>query len=735
MSWTRKVSTGNVARSALISALAIVIGACSPIASSPRARDVAAATRVPSAASETGFPALVDVTEYRGDTARTGVYPGPGPVQPAELVWSRDADGPINFNPLLADGMLLFGTVGGHFYALDARTGELAWDFAGSAERLGEVVGSGSVSDGIVVFSTDDGILHALDAASGEELWSAPGSGGGVSDIVDGVVYTAGTDRQVHGHDLRTGDLRWAWMAPDHVNGVTVDGGVAYASVLDGRLYALSIADRQELWHHQTIGQEAGLAVVGPKIVFINALETQSPEPAGDIYALDRDTGELLWSFRGPSGHQVSLGAIGDGAFYSGTVRDGIWAFAHDAGGRATAQIVWHTEVDGSVWKNAALVDDVLYFPQSDPGAVLAVRASDGTVLWRIPLEGAAQAPVVSGGLLFIADDSGHISAYAESPVRTAIGKTASGPLSGAEPSASAAAHNPFAVVPAADWETTTIAVPLDLDLGPDGFLYVLDTKPSVTVLDPATGKPVRSWGRQGTGEGEFDFTRPDENAGIGALAVGTDGRVYVGDGANHRIQVFESDGRFLRQFGTFGIGEGQFSRIFHIAVGHDGSVYAVDHDLHYLSRFDATGEFMWRIGGPQALDPDLRGIIQNVVVAPDGNLWLNTEETVQILVIDPADGTVIRKWGGPEEQAGVAAGIATFDSTGNIYLFTGNALQAFDANENFLGGIYGSSSDMVKTPVWGDLFYPAPVFARDGYGYSFGKHGLLRLQVTLPPA
>ncbi len=94
-----------------------------------------------------------------------------------------------------------------------------------------------------------------------------------------------------------------------------------------------------------------------------------------------------------------------------------------------------------------------------------------------------------------------------------------------------------------------------------------------------------------------------------------------------------------------------------------------------------------------------------------------------------------MRKWGGPEERPGVAAGVATFDAKGNIYLFTSNAFQVFDPGERFLGGMYGASSDMVKTPVWGDLFFPAPVFAPDGYAYSFGRAGLLRIKVTIPPA
>ena len=65
--------------------------------------------------------------------------------------------------------------------------------------------------------------------------------------------------------------------------------------------------------------------------------------------------------------------------------------------------------------------------------------------------------------------------------------------------------------------------------------------------------------GRAGAGPGEFDLSRPDDNPGNGDIAVAKDGTVYVADGTNHRIQAFKPDGTFIRQFGSFGTGPGEF--------------------------------------------------------------------------------------------------------------------------------------------------------------------------------
>jgi DNA-binding beta-propeller fold protein YncE len=81
---------------------------------------------------------------------------------------------------------------------------------------------------------------------------------------------------------------------------------------------------------------------------------------------------------------------------------------------------------------------------------------------------------------------------------------------------------------------------PRDVAIGPNKQLYVLDQGRSRVVrLDPES-ENFAEWGQKGTGEGEFDDPT--------GLAVGDD-RVFVTDAANNRIQVFDLDGKFIRQW------------------------------------------------------------------------------------------------------------------------------------------------------------------------------------------
>ena len=48
-------------------------------------------------------------------------------------------------------------------------------------------------------------------------------------------------------------------------------------------------------------------------------------------------------------------------------------------------------------------------------------------------------------------------------------------------------------------------------------------------------------------------------------------------DTYNHRIQVFDNDGSFLRSFGSQGSSEGQFNHPFGAAVDRDGNLVVCD--------------------------------------------------------------------------------------------------------------------------------------------------------------
>jgi outer membrane protein assembly factor BamB len=77
------------------------------------------------------------------------------------------AAGPIKSSPVVADGIIFFGSNDGHIYAVNAETGREAWRL-----KTGDkVTRSAAVVDGVVYIASEDGFCYALKARTGEPLW------------------------------------------------------------------------------------------------------------------------------------------------------------------------------------------------------------------------------------------------------------------------------------------------------------------------------------------------------------------------------------------------------------------------------------------------------------------------------------------------------------------------------------------------------------------------------------
>ena len=105
------------------------------------------------------------------------------------------------------------------------------------------------------------------------------------------------------------------------------------------------------------------------------------------------------------------------------------------------------------------------------------------------------------------------------------------------------------------------------------------ETEREVSATMPAYSfEFLHKWGTYGEEDGQFDSPW--------GLAIGGDGNVYVADWLNHRIQVFDLQGRFLRKWGTVGEEDGQFSFPVGLAIGGDGNVYVADTENHRIQVF-----------------------------------------------------------------------------------------------------------------------------------------------------
>jgi DNA-binding beta-propeller fold protein YncE len=111
---------------------------------------------------------------------------------------------------------------------------------------------------------------------------------------------------------------------------------------------------------------------------------------------------------------------------------------------------------------------------------------------------------------------------------------------------------------------------PADVAVDADGSFYVADGygNSRVAKFSPE-GKFLFDWGRKGDGPGEFDL--------VHNVLIGSDGRIYVADRSNSRIQIFQRDGTFIAQWKSPELG-----RPWALAEGPDRLLYVVDGgDLH----------------------------------------------------------------------------------------------------------------------------------------------------------
>ena len=89
---------------------------------------------------------------------------------------------------------------------------------------------------------------------------------------------------------------------------------------------------------------------------------------------------------------------------------------------------------------------------------------------------------------------------------------------------------------------------PTGVAVAPNGDIFVTDGhgRNDRVVKFSRDGRFIKTWGRTGTGPGEFD--QPHDMS-IG----GSRGRVFVADRSNNRVQIFDQDGNFIAAWTQFG--------------------------------------------------------------------------------------------------------------------------------------------------------------------------------------
>ncbi|MGI8477492.1 MAG: PQQ-binding-like beta-propeller repeat protein [Thermomicrobiales bacterium] len=396
-------------------------------ASGPDAPMTHAALLAPTVSTPTAAPKNPDAGGMdRGDAARTGAMPGPGPSGAPKLAWklqgnrdqtSSDALYSSGTHPVVSGGRLFLdrdftsnadGTTSHVLAALDVKTGADLWTatLTGDSGRYAP-----AVADGLVFAVTPYGLV-AFDETTGALAWSYPSAEIVRSDalaVAGGLVYFTADDGSLRAVEAQSGSERWRTTIPGSDSQkfgsqapVAVADGIAYAVGYDGIVLAADAKTGRQLWTFQPEGGVQRAPMVADGVIFVASIVNEQG-PAGTpgrLYALDARSGTQRWkplvvasSFEMAAGH----GAV----YLSSATPDGAPLSAFDI---QTGRPLWTSAILMSL-SAPNYVDGTLYLTGED-GRTQGIDAKTGKPVWSVYLDGVGDPIIVDGLLIAVGYDT-----------------------------------------------------------------------------------------------------------------------------------------------------------------------------------------------------------------------------------------------------------------------------------------------------------------------------------------
>jgi DNA-binding beta-propeller fold protein YncE len=166
----------------------------------------------------------------------------------------------------------------------------------------------------------------------------------------------------------------------------------------------------------------------------------------------------------------------------------------------------------------------------------------------------------------------------------------------------------------AGDWDEAAgvrlLNEPTDLAFGPTGDVFILQghgrADGRVLRFDK-TGKLLTSWGGKGTGPGQFDTAH--------SIVLDSKQLVYVADRQNRRVQIFDVNGKYLKEWKYAGLPCGLF-------LGRDGQMFLLSGFAGQILKLDADGRAIAATGQPGKGLGEF-GEAHYMTTAPNGDIYV----------------------------------------------------------------------------------------------------------------
>jgi len=252
------------------------------------------------------------------------------------------------------------------------------------------------------------------------------------------------------------------------------------------------------------------------------------------------------------------------------------------------------------------------------------------------------------------------------------------------------------------------LSSPSDVAIDSEGNAWVVDTGHGRIQQFDAEGEFVRQFSAVGSGT----IGEPR------ALAVDSEDNLYVA--TNGGLYKFDSEGAFLEEIGESGSGDGQFQNLRGVAIDAEDHIWTVQTPIlsPRVQHFDPEGEFVAKFGVNGSEDGQMKSP-EAIAIDAEGDVWIADTNNDRVQRFSP-EGEFISKFGtaGSEEgQLSRPRGIA-IDAEGDIWVADSgnNRIQRFSPEGEFLSGFGtpGNDPGQLKNPKGLDLDGEGSVWVAD---------------------
>ena len=357
------------------------------------------------------------------------------PTVSVKLLWKEDVgdgaqDSGVRMRPAYEGGVLYAASTDGAIEALDAQTGKTLWRDKGSTHGLfgwgGDkhrkdvrYSGGPGVGSGTVVVGTLDGHLYAFDAKTGKQRWKATVSSEVITApvVLSKLTVVRTNDGNVYAFDTKTGKQVWLYDQ-DTVPALSLRGngpmlvahGVIFLGTDDGKLVAVRLDNGEKLWdlplangEGRTEIQRLDDADIG---VVFDGNTLYAGAYHGNLTQIDGASGRPGWHRKFSTYTSLDFGG---NTLVGVDSHSNVWAFDKNSGSD-----LWKQDKLEWRWLSAPAVVGKYVAVGDLKGYVHWLQLSDGKLAARdrFSHDAIRSQPVVVGNVIYVEDVEGHIGAY-----------------------------------------------------------------------------------------------------------------------------------------------------------------------------------------------------------------------------------------------------------------------------------------------------------------------------------